>query len=405
MAQFSYKILDKTGKTKKGNIEAENIEKARNLLKAEGSTVLALEEASLLSKDINISFGRKRVPTRDLGVFCKQFKSILQAGIGIVDALGMLAEQSNSKVLAEALKNVKDNVQKGDTLNVAMKKEGTKVFPGILLNMIEAGEASGSLEVALERMSTHFDKDARLKGLVKKAMMYPIVLLCVTAIIVVIMLVKVLPGFADTFASMGSELPAYTQFVMGLSDSLVQTWYFWVIGIAVVAFAYRTYAKTPSGSRRIAAIKLKIPILGDLLTKTECARFSRTLSTLLAAGMPLIEAIETTGRTLDNVLFKDALADAAIQVQRGAPLSAPLKATGIFPNMVLHMLSIGEESGNVEEMLDNVAEYYDEEVTLATDSATAMMEPLIIVVMAVVVVGIIAAVYAPVLSMYTLAEG
>ena len=405
MAQFSYKILDKTGKTKKGNIEAENIEKARNLLKAEGSTVLALEEASLLSKDINISFGRKRVPTRDLGVFCKQFKSILQAGIGIVDALGMLAEQSNSKVLAEALKNVKDNVQKGDTLNVAMKKEGTKVFPGILLNMIEAGEASGSLEVALERMSTHFDKDARLKGLVKKAMMYPIVLLCVTAIIVVIMLVKVLPGFAETFDSMGSELPAYTQFVMGLSDSLVQTWYFWVIGIAVVAFAYRTYAKTPSGSRRIAAIKLKIPILGDLLTKTECARFSRTLSTLLAAGMPLIEAIEITGKTLDNVLFKDALADAVVQVQRGAPLSAPLKASGRFPSMVLHMLSIGEESGNVEEMLDNVAEYYDEEVTLATDSATAMMEPLIIVVMAVVVCGIIAAVYAPILDMYSLAEG
>jgi type IV pilus assembly protein PilC len=142
-----------------------------------------------------------------------------------------------------------------------------------------------------------------------------------------------------------------------------------------------------------------------LFTKTECARFSRTLSTLLAAGMPLIEAIETTGKTLDNVIFKDALADAVVQVQRGAPLSAPIKASGIFPNMVVHMLSIGEESGNVEEMLVNVAEYYDEEVTLATDSATAMMEPLIIVVMAVVVIGIIAAIYAPILSMYTLAEG
>ena len=405
MAQYVYKILDKAGKTKKGNIEADSIDKARASLRADGSTVLTLEEASMLNKDINISFGRKRVPVRDLGVFCKQFKSILQAGIGIVDALGMLAEQSNNKVLSESLKNVRDNVQKGDTLNVAMKKEGTKVFPGILLNMIEAGEASGSLEVALDRMSTHFDKDARLKGLVKKAMMYPIVLLIVTVIIVVIMLVKVLPGFADTFASMGSELPAYTQFVMGLSESLVDTWYFWLAGIIAIGFAYRTYAKTESGSRKIAAIKLKIPVLGDLLRKTECARFSRTLSTLLAAGMPLIEAIEITGKTLDNILFKDALADAAVQVQRGAPLSAPLKTSGMFPSMVLHMLSIGEESGNVEEMLDNVAEYYDEEVTLATDSATALMEPLIIVVMAVVVVAIIAAVYAPILDMYTLAEG
>lgn len=404
MAQYSYKIVDKAGKTKKGTIEAESIEKARNSLKAEGS-ILSLEEASAFNKDINISFGKKKkVKVRDMGVFCKQFKSILAAGIGMVDALDMLAQQTNSKVLKEALKNVKDNVQKGDTLNMAMRKEGT-VFPSLLLNMIEAGEASGSLEVALDRMSTHFDKDARLKGMVKKAMMYPIVLIIVTVIIAVIMLVKVLPSFASTFASMGSDLPGYTKFVMGLSDSLVHTWYIWVIAIIGIMFAYKAYARTEKGSRVVGKIKLKIPILGDLFTKTECARFSRTLSTLLAAGMPLIEAIETTGKTLDNVIFKDALADAVVQVQRGAPLSAPIKASGIFPNMVVHMLTIGEESGNMEEMLVNVAEYYDEEVTLATDSATAMMEPLIIVVMAVVVIGIIAAIYAPILSMYTLAEG
>ena len=404
MAQFSYKVLDKAGKTKKGNIEAENIEKARAQLKSQGYSIVDLGEASALSKDINISFGKKKVKVRDLGVFCKQFKSILQAGIGIVDALEMLSQQTNSKVLKESLKNVKDNVQKGDTLTSAMKKEGT-VFPNLLINMIEAGEASGSLEVALDRMSTHFDKDARLKGLVKKAMMYPIVLLIVTVIIVVIMLVKVLPGFASTFASMGSELPAYTRFVMGMSDSLIKTWYIYVIAIVAIVFAYKAYVRTHNGARNVAKIVTKIPVLGDLIVKTECARFSRTLSTLLAAGMPLIEAIQTTGRTLDNMLFKDALEEAAVQVQRGAPLSAPLKASGIFPNMVLHMLSIGEESGNVEDMLDNVAEYYDEEVTLATDAATALMEPLIIVVMAVVVVGIIAAVYAPVLDMYTLAEG
>ena len=404
MAQYSYKIVDKAGKTKRGTIEAESIEKARASLKSEGS-ILSLEEASALSKDINISFGeKKKVKVRDMGVFCKQFKSILAAGIGMVDALDMLAQQTNSKVLKEALKNVKDNVQKGDTLNMAMRKEGT-VFPSLLLNMIEAGEASGSLEVALDRMSTHFDKDARLKGMVKKAMMYPIVLIVVTIIIAVIMLVKVLPSFASTFASMGSDLPGYTKFVMGLSDSLVHTWYIWVIAIMGIMFAYKAYARTEKGSRVVGKIKLKMPILGDLFTKTECARFSRTLSTLLAAGMPLIEAIETTGKTLDNVIFKDALADAVVQVQRGAPLSAPIKASGIFPNMVVHMLTIGEESGNMEEMLVNVAEYYDEEVTLATDSATAMMEPLIIVVMAVVVIGIIAAIYAPILSMYTLAEG
>ena len=192
---------------------------------------------------------------------------------------------------------------------------------------------------------------------------------------------------------------------MGLSDSLVDTWYMWLAAIAVIVVAYKTYARSESGSRVVAKIKLKIPVFGKLITKTESARFTRTLATLLAAGMPLIEAIEVTARTLDNILFKDALREAAKQVQRGLPLSAPLKTSGLFPSMVIHMISIGEESGDMEGMLMNVAEYYDEEVQLATEQATALMEPLIIVVMAVVVVSIIAAIYAPILDMYSLAEG
>lgn len=405
MAEFLYQIIDKNGKNKKGSIEADSPERARAMLKAEGSTVMKLDEASLLNKDLSFHGIKKKIKSRDLAVFCKQLKSILHAGISIIPALEMLSTQTNNKRLQESIKNVKESVQKGDSLSNAMKKEGTTVFPGILINMVEAGEASGSLEVALERMSTHFDKDTKLKGMVKKAMMYPIVLLIVTVIIVVIMLVKVLPSFASTFASMGSELPAYTRFVMGLSDSLVDTWYIWLAAIAVIVVAYKAYARSESGSRVVAKIKLKIPVFGKLITKTESARFTRTLATLLAAGMPLIEAIEVTARTLDNILFKDALREAAKQVQRGLPLSAPLKTSGLFPSMVIHMISIGEESGDMEGMLMNVAEYYDEEVQLATEQATALMEPLIIVVMAVVVVSIIAAIYAPILDMYSLAEG
>lgn len=406
MAEFTYEVIDKSGKTKKGNVEADSLEKARAILKSDGNIVLKLEESSLLNKEISFGgFGGKKVKSRDLGVFCKQFKSILHAGISIITALEMLSTQTNNKRLQEALKNVKDNVQKGDTLSSAMKKEGNKVFPGILINMIEAGEASGSLEVALDRMSSHFDKDTKLKGMVKKAMMYPIVLLAVTVIIVVIMLVKVLPEFASTFASMGSQLPAYTRAIMSLSDSLVDSWYFWILGLALIFGAYKMYAKSEKGSRVVAKIKLKIPVFGALTTKTECARFSRTLATLLAAGMPLIEAIETTAKTLDNILYKDALREATKQVQRGLPLSAPLKSSGLFPPLVLHMLAIGEESGDMEGMLMNVAEYYDEEVELTTQQATSLMEPLIIVVMAVVVVSIIAAIYMPILDMYHLAEG
>lgn len=407
MAQFKYQIIDKNAKKKSGSIEADSIEKARQILKAEGSTVLKLEEGSILDKEISFgSLGKgKKVKTRDLGVFCKQFKSILHAGIGMSAALDMLSQQTTSKTLQAALKNVGTNVQKGENLASAMRKEGPRVFPNILVNMMDAGEASGSLEVALERMSTHFDRDAKLKGMVKSALMYPIVLIIVTIIIAVIMLVGVLPSFESTFASMGSELPAYTQMLMGLSDSLIEYGYIWIIAIAIIVVAYKMYAKSEKGSRVVAGIKLKIPLFGQLSVKTECARFSRTLSTLLAAGMPLVEAIEITGKTLDNVLFKDALKDAVVQVQRGTPLSAPLKASGLFPNMVLHMLGIGEESGNVEEMLDNVAEYYDEEVQTATAALTSIMEPMIIVVMAVIVVAIIAAIYAPIFGMYNLAEG
>lgn len=403
MAEYIYQAIDKTGKTKKGNIEADTLEKAKAQIKSEGMTILKIEEASLLNKEITFG-GGKKVKARELGVFCKQFRSILHAGISIINALEMLSTQVSNKTLQEALKNVKDNVQKGETLSGAMKKEG-KVFPGIFINMMEAGEASGSLEVALDRMATHFDRDAKLKGMVKKAMMYPIVLLAVTLIIVVVMLVYVLPNFEKTFQSMGEDLPAYSRAVMNLSDSIVNSWYIYILVIAVAIVGYKVYAHSESGSRVIAKFKLKIPVFGMLSTKTECARFSRTLSTLLAAGMPLVEAIEITGKTLDNILYKDALAEAVKQVQRGLPLSVPLKASGLFPPMVIHMLAIGEESGDMESMLVNVAEYYDEEVEITTQQATSLMEPLIVVVMAVVVVAIVAAIYAPILDMYKVAEG
>lgn len=406
MAEYTYEVLDKTGKSKRGNIQADSIDKARAMIKAEGGTILKLEEATIFNREFGGGKKKgKKVKARDLGVFCKQFNSILHAGIGMTEALEMLSQQSNNKTLNEAIKNVRDNVQKGDTLAAAMKKEGERIFPQILINMIEAGEASGSLEVALERMSTHFDKDARTKGMIKKAMMYPMVLIVVTIIIMIVMLVGVFPSFAGTFRDMGEELPAYTQAVMNLSDSLIENWYIWVVAIAVIVFAYRSYSKSEAGSRKIARIIRKIPVFGDLVTKSECARFARNLSTLLAAGMPLIEAIEITGRTLSNVLYKDALKEAVAQVQKGVPLSAPLRASGLFPPLVLQMLAIGEESGDMEGMLDNVAEYFDEEVQLATETATSLMEPLIIVVMAVVVIAIIAAIYAPILGMYGAAEG
>lgn len=398
MAQFTYEIVTKEGKSKKGTIEADKLEKAKDMLRAEGHTILKLSEAGVLNQDIKIG-GKRSVSTRDLSVFCRQFVSILRAGVSIISALGMMADQTESKVLKEAIYNIKNSVEKGSSLAEAFKKE-KGLFPGILISMIEAGEASGSLEVALERMSVHFEKDARIKGMVKKALMYPCVLIVVCIAVMVVMLVVVIPNFESMFDQIGGDLPGFTKAVVALSESLQKNWLIWIGAIAGIVIAFNLYKRTESGSRTVARIMIKIPVFGMLGVKTACSRFARTLATLIAAGMPMIEAIEITARTMDNVLFKDALEEAARQVQRGMALSTPLRASGIFPSMILHMLGIGEETGNMEEMLTNSANYYDEEVELTTQQATALMEPLILIIMAGIVCLLIAAIYGPMMAMY-----
>ncbi len=399
MAQYMYEAIGKDGKKKKGTVEADSLDRAKDILRQDGSSILNISEAGLLNQEIKIGGGPKKVPTRDLSVFCRQFVSILKAGVNIVTALGMLAEQTENKTLKVALANVKTNVEKGETLTGALKKE-KGVFPNLLISMVEAGEASGSLEVALERMSVHFEKDAKLKGMIKSALMYPCVLIVVCIAVVIVMLVVVIPNFESMFDQVGGELPAFTVAVVSLSESLQKNWYFWIAGVGAVLGAFFFYKSTPDGSRNVARLVMKIPVFGMLGVKNACARFARTISTLIAAGMPMIEAIEITAKTMDNILFRDALEEAAKQVQRGMLLSVPLKATGLFPPMIMHMLGIGEETGNMEEMLNNAADYYEEEVEATTKQATSLMEPLIIVFMAGIVCLLIAAVYGPMMALY-----
>ncbi len=399
MASFSYEIVTKDGKKKKGSIEADNIDKARNAIKAEASMVISLKEASLLNKDIEINIGKKKASVRDLSVFCRQFNSILKAGVSVIEALDMLSQQTENKKLAVAISETKASVEKGETLSLAMRKQG-EIFPEMLLNMVAAGEQSGSLETSLSRMAVHFEKENRLKGLVKKAMMYPIILIIVAIIVMAVMLVAVLPKFMETFEDMDMDMPAYTLAVMGLSDFLIANWIPIILVIAAVVIAIKIYGNTPTGKRNFGKMKLKAPIFGKLNTKTACSRFARTMSTLLAAGMSVVEALSITAKVIGNVIYEDALADTQEKVKGGQPLSRPLKTSGIFPPMIVHMVGIGEETGNLEEMLDNVADYYDEEVTMATEQMTALLEPLVIVFLAVIVVAIIAAVYAPMLTLY-----
>lgn len=398
MAEYQYRVITPEGKEKKGNIEAKTSEQAVALLKAQKNIVLSVEETNLMNKDINLSFGGK-VTARDFSIFCRQFVSIISAGVSIVTALEMMCEQTENKKLKEALKGVHEDVSKGEPMSMAMKKR-SRVFPSMLCNMVEAGEASGSMEVAFERMATQFEKDNKLKQSVKKAMIYPIVLIVVMIGVLFAMMLFVIPNFMGMFAELDSALPPMTQAVVTMSDFVIEKWWFILIIAAAVIVGFRIYANSPNGQFIVGGLKLRIPIFGKLQVKSECARMGRTLCTLLGAGVPLVDAIEITARSMENVHYKKALVDAREHVTRGVPFSKPLKTCGLFPPMIIHMVSIGEETGNIEDMLENAANYYEDDVQVTTEQLMAMMEPMIIVVMAVMVGFLLIAILQPMLTLY-----
>lgn len=399
MESFSYKAVSAAGKDVKGSVEAESREEAARKIKEQGLVPVSIGKQGALDKDVNIPiFKGKKIPARDMSVFCRQFASILKAGVSVINALEMLAEQTENKKLKEAIVNTQSNVEKGENLSDSMRQNDA--FPSILIDMVRAGEASGSLENSLTRMAIQFEKDAKLNGIVKKAMMYPIVLLCVMIGVIIVMLTFVIPSFMTMFEDLDSELPVTTKAILAMSNSLKSYWYIYIIVVVGIVVGIQMYKRTDNGKHNLDKLKLKIPVFGLLQTKSACASFARTMSTLLQAGMPMIDALEISASTMKNVLFYDGLEKAKNGVSLGLPLSNQLKATGLFPAMVVHMVGIGEETGNVEEMLTNSATYYEEEVEVQTQTLTSLMEPIIIVLMAFVVVLLIMAIYQPMIQLY-----
>ncbi|MBE5955540.1 MAG: type II secretion system F family protein [Lachnospiraceae bacterium] len=399
MASFGYIAVDKNGKEQKGSVEADTKEKALAAVRALGYTPLSVTPQSFLTKDINISL-TKGTTVREKSLFCRQFTSLLRAGVTIIDSLGMLAEQTENKGFAKAIKDVQTNIQKGETLGNSMRQL-PEYFPSMLVNLVDAGEASGSLDVSLERMAIQFEKDAKLQGMIKKAMIYPIVVCFVAIGVVILMLAYVVPTFMEMFADLDIEMPALTVAVMAASE-FVQSHLLLILGIIIaLVIGIKYFKDTPRGKAMLGYLGVKIPALANFTVKSSASRLARTLSTLLYAGIPMVEAVEITAHTMTNVLFRDALLEAKEEILKGVPLSEPLKASGLFPPMVVHMTSIGEETGDMEAMLEKMADYYDEEVELATQSMMAALEPMIIVVLAIIVGVLVGAVVMPMLSLYT----
>ena len=394
MAQYICKVMDQNGKSKSLTVEAAGEDKAREKLKSEGYMIQDVKEKSAKGAKKG-----KKVKDKDLAVFCKQFVSVLNAGVTVITALDMMAEQMDNKTLQQGLRDAQAYVQKGGTLADAFKLN-PKIFPPILVNMTAAGEMSGNLEIAFERLTTHFEKNNKLKSKIKGAMTYPIIILIVVLAVVVVLLCTVIPQFADMFADMGAELPAATQLLVNLSNFMIHKWYIVILIVVAIVAAFKFFGKTEVGSTVYANIAIKAPLFGNLTIKSAAASFSRTLSTLMASGIPLLDAIEQVAKMQNNKIIREGLLDAKVQVAKGLPLSKPIRDMELFPPMLPQMIKIGEETGNIEDMMDKVADYYEMEVEAATDALTAAMEPMVIVLMAVVVGGIVIAIYSPMLGMY-----
>ena len=398
MEQFGYVAIDSSGAQKKGNIVADTRDQAFEMLKRNGLIPMEIRQQSILNRDININIGGYPKP-RDLSVMCRQFVSMTQAGVPIIAALNMLSEQTENKRLAFALSETQKTVEKGESLSMSMRAH-KKIFPELLVNMVEAGERTGSMDIAFERMAVQFEREARLTALIKKAMVYPIVVCIVALVVVFVMLTRVIPSYVIMFNDLGAELPGITLMVIAMSDFVIEKWYLLIAGAAAIILAIRLYYKTDVGRHQIDKLLLKMPIMGSLMVKSASARFARTMSTMLAAGITVPEALEITSNTMTNVIFKDALMNAREEVLQGVSMSVPLRTSKVFPPMVHHMARIGEEAGDIEGLLTKLAEYYEEEVEIATESLMAAMEPFIIILLAGIVGFLIGAVMAPMLSMY-----
>lgn len=398
MKSYSYVAIESGGKEKKGSVEADNVEKAEAKVRSMGLIPLEMKEQTRLRKDIRSS-KKKKVSPRDLSVFCRQFVSMLRAGVTIVDALDMLIQQTENKVLAQAISETKREIGKGSTLSEAMRTQ-IDVFTPMLVNMIEAGESSGSIDASMDRMAVQFEKTSRLNGLIIKSMIYPIVLMCVALVILIVTVTYVIPRYMKMFEGYDFKMPALTVGLMKMSDFVIDHAVIIIAIIVAIVFGIHKWKQTDAGKEFFGKLAIKLPVFKKLNIKTYASMFSRTLSTLLLAGIPMMDALDNVAKTMKNVLYRDELLRAKDEVSKGIPLSEPLKRGGMFPPMVVHMLSIGEETGEIEAMLDKLADYYDEEVEMSTQTILAFMEPVIIIFMAVIVVILIAAIMGPMLTLY-----
>jgi type IV pilus assembly protein PilC len=355
------------------------------------------------SKEINITFGTG-IKTREVVIFTRQFATMINSGLPLVQSLTILAEQTENKNFSTIITAVLNDIQAGMTLADGMRKH-PKVFTELYVNMVAAGEAGGILDIILLRLAQFMEKNDALVRKIKGAMTYPAVMLTVVILATTILLWKVVPVFATIFLEAGLDLPAPTRFVLAISSFLQNYIFFMVLGIVAFVFAIRRWYKTDVGQLAIDRFLLRMPVLGDMLRKSAVSRFTRTLGTLVSSGVSILEGLQITARTSGNRVIHDAVMASRASIASGATISEPLKASGVFPPMVVQMINVGEQTGGLDDMLSKIADFYDDEVDAAVSALTSILEPIMIVVMGVVIGGMVVAMYMPMFDMIQTAQG
>ena len=397
MPSYSYVAINRAGKQVKDNVDASSIETAKNSLRAIGYTILEIKELSVLNQDIELPFLGN--PTaKDMAIFCRQFQSILRAGVPVSTVLSMLGQQTENKKLAAAIREMQADIEKGETLAGSMRKH-PKIFTAMLCNMIAAGEESGNLEESFSQMEEWFDKAKKTKAAVGKAMVYPCVLIFVMIVVLIVMMAKIIPNFLATFEEMNMELPGVTRAVMAVSDWFVAWWWLLSIVLVVLVVGGVLFGRTNRGKHVYGWLTRKIPVVKLLVVRSACATFCRTLALLLGSGLSLTDSLELVAQNMGNIYFKEAVQTCRSMVSQGWPLNTALRNTGLFPPMVYNLVAIGEETGDLQEMLTKTADYYDDEVQDATASLLALMEPAIMLFLAVFVLIIVLSIFLPMMNM------
>jgi type IV pilus assembly protein PilC len=394
MPIFIYSAKTVTGDIQTGNVDLPSREAVIGYLRRQRLIPVTVREKP---KDVTLVFGR-RVKMKETVHFTRQFATMVNSGLPLVQCLDILAQQTENKFLANTVREVQGDVESGATLADALRNH-PKVFNDLYVNMVAAGEAGGILDTVLLRLAVFLEKSEALVRKVKGAMIYPMVILSVAVIAITVLLVFVIPTFESMFASVDLTLPAPTRFVIWLSDMIQAYWWLLAALLAAGVWTIRMYYKTSQGRLALDKLLLRVPILGDLLRKTAVARFTRTLGTLLSSGVSILDGLEITARTAGNRVIHDAVMRSRSSIAGGETIAEPLKQSGVFPPMVTQMINVGEQTGTIDEMLDKVADFYDDEVDTAVEALLAAMEPVLIVFLGVVVGGMIVAMYLPIFDM------